>query len=81
MNYYNKTRKIRYTGPTLPPEPSERGWKDVVRANAGQVTRIIAKFVPFTGNFTWHCHILEHEDYEMMRPLKVIRACIKPRRK
>lgn len=54
-------------GPPLPLDPSEKGWKDTVRANPGEVTRIIARFGPFTGIYPWHCHILEHEDHEMMR--------------
>jgi spore coat protein A len=70
---YNKERIIQYTGPAMPPEPVERGWKDTVRANPNQVTRIIMKFGPYTGLYVWHCHILEHEDYEMMRPFIVIR--------
>lgn len=74
VNYYNKTNKIRYSGPAIPPEPNERGWKDVVKAPPGQITKIIARFVPYTGDFVWHCHILEHEDYDMMRPLTIIRG-------
>ncbi|MFE5430693.1 multicopper oxidase family protein [Peribacillus simplex] len=70
---YNKERIIHFTGPSIPPEPQEKGWKDTVRANPKQVTRIIMKFGPFTGLYVWHCHILEHEDYEMMRPFVVIR--------
>jgi spore coat protein A, manganese oxidase len=70
---YKKEKIIHYTGPTIPPEPQERGWKDTVRANPNQVTRIIMKFGPYTGLYVWHCHILEHEDYEMMRPYIVIR--------
>ncbi|USK69886.1 multicopper oxidase family protein [Peribacillus asahii] len=57
-------------GPPQPPDPSESGWKDTVRANPGEVTRIIARFGPFTGIYPWHCHILEHEDHEMMRPFE-----------
>ena len=48
------------------------GWKDTVRANPGEVTRIIARFGPFTGIYPWHCHILEHEDHDMMRPYEVL---------
>ncbi|SFJ74522.1 MULTISPECIES: multicopper oxidase family protein [unclassified Bacillus (in: firmicutes)] len=59
-------------GPPIPPDPNERGWKDTVRANPGEVTRIIARFGPFTGTYPWHCHILEHEDYDMMRPYEVL---------
>jgi len=70
---YKKERMIHYTGPAMPPEPQEQGWKDTVRANPNQVTRIIMKFGPYTGLYVWHCHILEHEDYDMMRPYIVIR--------
>lgn len=59
-------------GPPQPPDPNERGWKDTVRANPGEVTRIIARFGPFTGIYPWHCHILEHEDHDMMRPYEVL---------
>ena len=40
-------------------------------ANPGEVTRLIATF-DLAGNYVWHCHILEHEDNEMMRPLVVM---------
>ncbi len=52
------------------PELWETGFKDAVIAYPGQVTRIKAKF-DLPGQFVWHCHIVEHEDNEMMRPLRV----------
>lgn len=60
-------------GPSQPPDPNEMGWKDTVRANPGEVTRIIARFGPFTGIYPWHCHIIEHEDHDMMRPYEVLK--------
>jgi len=65
------------------PDPNEAGWKDTVRANPGEITRIRVPFggaaaagVPFgqsfTGDYVFHCHILEHEDNEMMLPYKVV---------
>ncbi|HTI13735.1 MAG TPA: multicopper oxidase domain-containing protein, partial [Dictyobacter sp.] len=72
VNAYNTTKQLVFTGPALPPDPNERGLKDIVRANPGQVTRIEAPFTDFTGNYVWHCHILEHEDNDMMRPLVVV---------
>jgi spore coat protein A, manganese oxidase len=54
----------------LPPHPGESGVKDTVIAYPGQVTRIRATF-DTPGRYVWHCHILEHEDNEMMRPLQV----------
>jgi spore coat protein A, manganese oxidase len=49
------------------PEPWETGRKDTVVAFPGEITRIKA-FYDIPGLFVWHCHILEHEDNEMMRP-------------
>jgi FtsP/CotA-like multicopper oxidase with cupredoxin domain len=49
----------------------EKGWKDTVLANPGEVTRLVATF-DLAGTYVWHCHILEHEDNEMMRPLVVL---------
>lgn len=63
---------ITSVGDPVPPAPNEMGWKDTVRANPNEVTRIIARFGPFTGIYPWHCHILEHEDHEMMRPYEVL---------
>ncbi|HSN44585.1 MAG TPA: multicopper oxidase domain-containing protein, partial [Propionibacteriaceae bacterium] len=53
-----------------PPRPWENGRKDTVVALPGQVTRIKATFTN-PGQFVWHCHILEHEDNEMMLPFRV----------
>jgi spore coat protein A, manganese oxidase len=69
---YNANRTIKYTGPAVAPEPNETGWKDTVRADPGMVTRIIARFEGYTGRYVWHCHNLEHEDNEMMRPYEVV---------
>jgi spore coat protein A len=74
-----------YTGPARPPDPSEAGWKDTVRMNPGEVTTVIMQFKlpvppfavpasPRTGGneYVWHCHILEHEEHDMMRPLVIL---------
>jgi FtsP/CotA-like multicopper oxidase with cupredoxin domain len=52
------------------PEPWETGFKDTITAYPGQVTRVKAQFTN-PGQFVWHCHIVEHEDNEMMRPFRV----------
>jgi FtsP/CotA-like multicopper oxidase with cupredoxin domain len=52
------------------PEPWEAGFKDTVIAYPGEVTRVRAKF-EVAGQFVWHCHIVEHEDNEMMRPYRI----------
>jgi len=71
---YQLTRKLVFTGAAQKPVPGERGWKDTIRVDPLSVTRIIAKFEGFEGRYVWHCHILEHEDNEMMRPYDVVRA-------
>jgi FtsP/CotA-like multicopper oxidase with cupredoxin domain len=50
-----------------PPEIWETGFKDTVIAYPGEVTRVKALF-DLPGRYVWHCHIVEHEDHEMMRP-------------
>jgi spore coat protein A, manganese oxidase len=68
---YLNDNQLRYTAAAIPPEPNEAGWKDTVRADPGMVTRIIVRFEGFAGRYVWHCHVLEHEDNEMMRPYDV----------
>ena len=58
------------TGEAEKPQPWEAGWKDTVMATPDHITRIIANF-DMEGLYVWHCHILEHEDNEMMRPYYV----------
>ena len=60
------------------PAANERGWKDTVRSNPGEITRLRAKWTLPAGlsvpqNYVYHCHILEHEDNSMMRPLQLVR--------
>lgn len=61
---------VQVSGPVRSPEPWESGFKDTVIAYPGQVTRIRVQFTN-PGQFVWHCHILEHEDNEMMRPYRI----------
>jgi spore coat protein A, manganese oxidase len=58
-------------GAVIKPEPSEAGYKDTVIAYPGEITRIKARF-DIVGLYVWHCHIIEHEDNEMMRPYRVV---------
>jgi spore coat protein A len=65
------------TGPMLAPDQTERGFKDTVKANPGYFTTIRAKFDLPTGltapqSYVHHCHIVEHEDNDMMRPFTVV---------
>jgi len=54
-------------GAVLPPEPWEAGWKDTAIMYPGEITRVKALF-DIPGLYVWHCHILSHEDNEMMVP-------------
>jgi spore coat protein A len=64
--------KVVYIGEALLPEPNETGWKDTVKLLPQMVTRIIMRFSPFPGFYVYHCHILEHEDMDMMRPFEIV---------
>lgn len=78
-------------GDPIPPLDNEKGWKDTIKMNPGQVTRLHVRFAPQEApvlyaepgvnlypfnpscgpGYVWHCHIIDHEDNEMMRPYKV----------
>ena len=93
----NQYPNIVFTGPARVPDANEKGWKETVRMNPGEVTRVVMKFdltagLPFTQpssdratlglpapptgkifhEYVYHCHILEHEEHDMMRPLVVV---------
>jgi FtsP/CotA-like multicopper oxidase with cupredoxin domain len=64
-------REVIETGAVRAPEPWEMGSrKDTVIAYPGEITRVKATF-DRGGLFVWHCHIVEHEDHEMMRPYRI----------
>ncbi len=69
---YIMQKQLAFTGPAVPPDANEAGWKDVVQCSAGSITRILVKFEGYTGKYLYHCHILEHEANDMMRPFEVI---------
>jgi FtsP/CotA-like multicopper oxidase with cupredoxin domain len=64
------TQPYGLVGDPRPPEAWETGFKDTVIAYPGEVTRLRVKFDK-PGQFVWHCHIVEHEDNEMMRPYRI----------
>lgn len=72
LQVYQLTKKVVWTGPPVMPDEDEMGWKDTVRVPPMLVTRIIVKFEGHPGRYVWHCHVLEHEDNEMMRPFDVL---------
>ncbi|MGO9337363.1 MAG: multicopper oxidase family protein [Terracidiphilus sp.] len=54
------------------PAANEAGWKDTAVVNPREVLTIIVRFGGYTGRYVFHCHMLEHEDHEMMRPYEVV---------
>ncbi len=83
----HRTVSLLYRARSVRPTPNEIGWKETVRMNPGEVTTVIMQVQPAdpagaamgnplsprTGGheYVWHCHILEHEEHDMMRPLVV----------
>ena len=63
---YLATGVVNYTGPAVGPATNEL-LKDTIQMNPGEETSIIMNFNSYTGRYVWHCHILEHEEYDMMR--------------
>jgi spore coat protein A, manganese oxidase len=72
-------------GQPTPPEPEQQGWRDSFIALPQMVNRIIATYTPappipgmdgtsttFPADYIHHCHILEHEDNDMMRPWQLL---------
>ena len=59
-------------GVPLPPAPEEAGWKDTVKVGPNELVRVIARFEDYKGKYPYHCHILEHEDHEMMRQFETV---------
>ncbi|OAY29214.1 multicopper oxidase LPR1 [Manihot esculenta] len=71
-------------GKKLKVQPQEKGWKNVYKMTPGYLTKIVVRFAYIHTNasyafdataepgYVYHCHILDHEDNVMMRPLKII---------
>ncbi len=82
QNKFDSTGQLLLVGSPQAPAPEEQNaYKDVVKAYPGTVTKLAMKFDLPTGTqvvpgqrykFVWHCHILEHEDNERMRPMDVV---------
>jgi hypothetical protein len=75
-------------GKPKPADANERGWKDTYRMNPGEVTRILVRWAPQDDSpayafdataepgYVWHCHILEHEENDMMRPFHLVAPAV-----
>ena len=53
-------------------DANEKGWKDTIRVNPNEIMSIAMTFDGYNGKYMYHCHLLEHEDKEMMRPFSVL---------
>lgn len=66
--------KLQMAGTPRPPAQNEDGWKDTAVVNPRDVLTILVRFEGYTGRYVFHCHMLEHEDNDMMRPYEVVVA-------
>jgi spore coat protein A len=64
--------EVKLIGKPRKPLPNEAGWKDTAVVNPGEVLTIIVRFDGYAGRYLYHCHMLEHEDNDMMRPYEVL---------
>lgn len=72
LGTYRVSGKIETMGAPRPPRTNEVGWKDTAVVNPGDILTILARFEGYTGRYVFHCHMLEHEDNDMMRPFEVV---------
>lgn len=66
--------RLQLLGSPRPPAPNEAGWKDTAVVNPRDVLTLLVRFEGYTGRYVFHCHMLEHEDNDMMRPYEVVAA-------
>ena len=59
-------------------DDNERGLKDTIRVNPNEIVEIAVRFTTYAGRYMYHCHILEHEDRDMMRPFVTMPAELMP---
>ncbi|MGB6689204.1 MAG: multicopper oxidase domain-containing protein [Terracidiphilus sp.] len=64
--------RLQFVGVPRPPAANEAGWKDTAIVNPRDVLTILVRFEGYTGRYVYHCHMLEHEDNDMMRPYEVV---------
>jgi o-aminophenol oxidase len=59
-------------------DENERGLKDTIRVNPNEIVEIAVRFTRYSGRYMYHCHILEHEDRDMMRPFVTMSGELMP---
>jgi spore coat protein A, manganese oxidase len=67
-----RSGKLQLVGNVRPPAANEAGRKDTAVVNPRDVLTILVRFDGYAGRYVFHCHMLEHEDNDMMRPYEVI---------
>lgn len=72
--------RLELVGVFRPPEAHEAGWKDTAVVNPQDVLTILVRFEGYAGRYVFHCHMLEHEDNDMMRPYEVVSGDSEPRK-
>jgi spore coat protein A len=72
VDEYLRTGLIIPTSEPEGPKDYEKGFKDTINAEPGKITKFIVHFTGHPGYYVWHCHFLEHEDHDMMRPMNVV---------
>jgi len=73
VSHYLNTSELIFTGELMAHDINEYGWRDTVKTYPRQVTRILIHYSSqFVGEYIYHCHILEHEDNDMMRPFVIV---------
>ena len=65
---------LELLGSPRPPAANEAGWKDTAVVQPRDVLTILVRFDGYAGRYVYHCHMLEHEDNDMMRPYEVVEA-------
>jgi spore coat protein A, manganese oxidase len=63
---------LKLIGTPRAPAPNEAGWKDTAVVAPSEVLTVLVPFEGYTGRYLFHCHMLEHEDNDMMRPYEVV---------
>ncbi|QNI33203.1 multicopper oxidase domain-containing protein [Alloacidobacterium dinghuense] len=68
---------LQLAGTPRLPHANEAGWKDTAVVNPKEILTILIRFDGYTGRYVYHCHMLEHEDNDMMRPYEVVASDLK----
>ncbi len=71
VSFLVRSRSTSSGGP-LALRPEDEGWKDTVLVRPFETVAVDARFADHEGDFMYHCHVLEHEDHDMMSQFRVV---------